>query len=384
MKFIRKKISCHFLKGKESYISKKASNKKKLVRKSILVMSLCLFILISVFSGCVNKNNLPIEELPDITKVSKDIITTTFSYDKEIDFSLYDEINFSQLLPITGEICKQTETDAKIIKISSDEFNYFIKTLKNNGWELLDNTYTNVEGTIHRHNAYIFLKDNNELEINNYTTTDKENIHSHKNYVTLKITKGSKYSYYKGRTSKDNAKKLIQSILETYKSQHSFYGETVYKLIEANNDQLYEKTAIQIFKTYTNERYIGEFLVCKNSVLEPSTPLCKSVIADIDKDGVYELLDIRDIWSGFPRCSFVAYKYGIPTNSNEKKLYKAYSGSIYPYAMRYDLIKVSKNEVHLYGYATLDKEEDHYDYGALKIEGERLYTDITNSLPDHY
>lgn len=128
-----------------------------------------------------------------------------------------------------------------------------------------------------------------------------------------------------------------------------------------------------------NQEKINDYLICSGSVCEAPF-LGDTLVADIDKDGSYELLSVCGWGSGIYRIEIKAYKFGNPlyVDSKNKILYPAYYNCYVPKAGYAELMlkKISGSGVRLFG-AVREKGRlvPKTDYGTLKIDGSRLYTD---------
>ena len=154
-------------------------------------------------------------------------------------------------------------------------------------------------------------------------------------------------------------------------------------IIKCAIPDLYEKTKLQAYKALTKEgREVGTYLVTSNQAYGIKDSLEQICIADLNQNGVYEVLSLYGYGSGIYRIELNAYEYANPIwfDSYNEVIYRCYSNCFVPKkgAGQLALEKQSDWDVHL------TEETKETDYGSLILEEEKVRVKENESVPFLY
>jgi hypothetical protein len=140
----------------------------------------------------------------------------------------------------------------------------------------------------------------------------------------------------------------------------------------------YDKLEMQAYAAVSDTGYYGCYLIRRGVVSYVGGDLSKACIADIDKDGKFELMDLYSAWdSGITKYNLMAYEYINPIyfNSLTEILQVKYSNCFVPKGEYEDLSfeKIDGTTVRLYS--------SNKDYGNILIEGIALKLNNMEEFP---
>lgn len=183
--------------------------------------------------------------------------------------------------------------------------------------------------------------------------------------------------------SKVEAEKLIQEHIDLASEDSYIYGKSAENLVEKFIPSAFEKMKLQVFDIYGETGPIGTFLICNNKVLDVFDNFENACIADIDKDGKYELISLWGWGSGIYRVQLNAYKFGNPPyfDSMNEVLYVAYSNCWVPDpgAGELRIKQVNDTDIELY---LAEVSDGNYkiteSFGLLRISEDKLVPSKTD------
>lgn len=215
----------------------------------------------------------------------------------------------------------------------------------------------------------------------------KEKLGSDIDQTLKQLRQQVKIKYYnrEGAVSKEQALEMIQPVIDSLVEEEviSVPDSTATNLLELYIDDAFEKMGLQAFAAIGEQDFIGNFLVIGDEVCYAFGPLDNTCVADIDRDGVYELLDILGFGSGIYRIELTAYKLAVPvwSSSFKKELHEVDNECFVP-NMGYDELifeKVDDYAVKLWGVEWVDVDSQTTilkkttDYGLLQSNGSDFF-----------
>jgi len=151
-------------------------------------------------------------------------------------------------------------------------------------------------------------------------------------------------------------------------------------IIKCQIPQLYQKTKMLAYCALTKEgREAGRYLIADDKVMYTSDPLEMVEIADVDHDGIYELLSLYGYGFGIYRFQLNVYQYSNPIyfNSYTKVIHRSAYNTFVPVNGDGQLafFKINDSEVHLM--EAKDTADSGFvyetDYGRLTVLGTKIY-----------
>lgn len=231
---------------------------------------------------------------------------------------------------------EQSSESEKVDDLSENKLNCYFEELQKNGWELM----VAIDKATYGWDKYTYIKDNDVMSITQSEYIDKLKDFTMFYKLDIFINKGYRGTA-EGRTSKDTAKTLIQNHIDSLPPDNYRYGNTVYKLVEMDEKEIYEKMGIQVVKAYTKDAYLGEYYIykdygCKSTCWEFRGHI---FVADVDNDGEYELVSVCDVGSGRRIIQIDAYKLkNISSGDSTEFLHKAYSAAFSDFSNSLEII----------------------------------------------
>ena len=189
-----------------------------------------------------------------------------------------------------------------------------------------------------------------------------------------------------GAVSKDDAIGIIQKYISASLDDW-LSGQPVKYVLELDIPDAFEKMNVQAFTAISGEGYgnLGTFMICEGSVLPAD--LGDICVADIDKDGNFELISIYGWGSGIWRINLDVYKFGVPPGSGSPtgEIYLAYMNCWVPEKGFAELTvqRVNDTDVKLFSIERKSYEEFSLttDHGLLRVEGDILRPSNTGDFP---
>ena len=262
-----------------------------------------------------------------------------------------------------------------------EDFENYKQVLISDGFTMLSDNGGNPSGNYD--SSFVFIKNNREVFILDQTFGTSDVPEEKQIRITIKQGLSNEQNR-EGALTKEKAKELIQNYNNVAAEEDLVYNKTVCYLVELDVKDAYGKMGLQAYTGYSNTGSIGEYLICHESVRHVFQ-LGETCVADIDKDGEYEFLNLVGWGSGIYRYTINAFKFGNPAafNSLTKVLYSAYSNCWVPDAGFAELTiqKVNETQIKLYGGHLVKGEvAPDVDYGLLKIDGNQLVPSL-NDFP---
>lgn len=262
--------------------------------------------------------------------------------------------------------------------ISYERLVSYLEELKVGGWECIncEENYTKIVEEI----TDLMLTDGENLLQLVISLESKEE--TNQNSVMVRLDQGISGADIKAREgalNKEEAKSKIEPILDEMVRNGELSKEKreVIGLLELYIEDSYEKMGLQAFAVVSATGITGQFLICKDSVLNVMSDLGRSVVADLDQNGEYELLDMFGFGSGIYRITLTAYEYSNPIyfSSLTKVLHIKYQNVFVPNAgyAELDFKKVDDNKVLLIG--------SDMEYGEIMIDESYLIPKDRESFP---
>jgi L-fucose mutarotase/ribose pyranase (RbsD/FucU family) len=263
--------------------------------------------------------------------------------------------------------------------ISMENMEAYLKSLALSGWKDIqgnDSSTHVVEGT----SEYSLTKGNRLLQIM-MNLKDKEVSICNSILVYLEENVSvSDIKKQKAAMSKEEALVKIQANVDESIEHHEipYTKRVITGLFEIHMEDAYDKLQMQAFAANSDNGFTGCFVIRKGVVSYLKGSLSNACIADIDKDGKYELLNLASTWEGgLFKIGLIAYEYVNPTyfNSCTEILLPKYSNCFVPdhgYE-ELQLTKVDDTTVMLSG-GTIE-------YGTIKVRGGKLIIDSLEKFP---
>ena len=139
----------------------------------------------------------------------------------------------------------------------------------------------------------------------------------------------------------------------------------------------FDKLELQAYAAVSDTGFSGCFLVRKGVVSYVEGDLANAVIADIDQDGGYELVDLYTTWEdGLFKYNIVAFEYENPIifSSFTEILLKKYSSCYVPEGTNEKLTLIKKGyQIRLMG--------EHADYGTVLVKDGSLVPEDMEHFP---
>jgi hypothetical protein len=246
-------------------------------------------------------------------------------------------------------------------------FEQFKNSLVNEGWIQIGEPGYSTD--------YSFVKGNMVLSILDQSFAFDEQ--SENNYISITLLDG--VSGTKDRPNaipKDLAKAMIQEEIDKTEGFEGTDVKTIACLVELDYAEAFDTFGIQAYIAFSSDSQIGNFIIC-NGCVQFGFAFGEPTIADIDKDGKYEMICVGGWGYGIYRIEIMAYKFGSTSDAdqNTECLYVAYYNCWVPdngYA-ELTLKKVSATQVKLYGVDWINGELKLInDYGELRVDGNQL------------
>ena len=352
--------------------------------KKMLWLLLIILVFSTSFCSCSNvHNNVTIKDDSKIVATVGDVNITQQQLDNkkmETAYSGQDKV-FSEYEVLDDII------DEKLLLIKANEFNI----------KMSDNEVKNSYQEMLKYMSYV------PPIIDDIKKIDKKSLDGLRNVLIIQKTKeklGSdidqtlkqlrqqvviKYYNRVGAVSKEQALEMIQPLIDSLVKDEviSVPDSTATNLLELYIDDAFEKMGLQAFTAIGEQDFIGNFLVIGDAVCYAFGPLDNTCVADIDRDGVYELLDIFGFGSGIYRIELTAYKLAIPvwSSSFKKELHEVDNECFVP-NMGYDELtfeKIDDYAVKLWGAEWIDMDSQTSilkkttDYGLLQSNGSDFF-----------
>jgi|GEM_PF-4625726 len=333
---------------------------KKTICGFLIIITIC-----SLFVSCGNQkaetlnSNLALVEESSSVFAMKDLPTGELSWE-DYDFP------FPKPPADSFEIDRQYANPLKCRGITSAKLNVYFSQLSSDGWNEISN-----ESPYH----FIFLKGNEYLSIS------LEGAEGSITYV-FGYDAGYIEDVQDRAISNTEALDYIRTAYNEYQSDQSISvrDTEITTIREIGIKDLFEKTDMQLFQAFGKHGEIAYFLVIEKTacILPCGASVVNHIpifVADVDKDGEFEVITSYNAGSGISRFGVSAYKFGNPPefDSLNKTIYKAYSNMWMEGELSL-MLKESKNgEVYLFGFAY---DGNDYalgeDYGRLTVDGNKL------------
>jgi len=190
--------------------------------------------------------------------------------------------------------------------------------------------------------------------------------------IRLTHTPGVRGGNRNGALTHEEALPIVRRAIEDYPGEWpDFTGAQAEYLAERELPGIFEATGMQLFQAFTDEAYLGTFLLGGMGVkglyvfFEDAFAgiYSESRAADIDGDGQIELLNLHDGGSGIHRSTLSAYKI------MDGAVMLAY-GNTWFHSFGLRLQPVSDTEVRLTG-----REGEDW---PLRLEGDRIVVDAAD------
>ena len=219
----------------------------------------------------------------------------------------------------------------------------------------------------------IYVKDNAILRITDQTHVPEPN-HAE---IRISYDAGHTDSVRVGAASNADAIEIIQRYISASLDEW-LSSQSVKYALELDISDIYEKMGFQAFTAISGNGYgdLGTYLICNGTALPVS--LGDTCVADIDKDGEYELISIYGSGSGIWRININAYKFGTPPGSGSPtgEVYRAYRNCWLPDEGFAELTVQCVNDTDVKLFSMARNSNGEYslstDYGLLRIEGNIL------------
>jgi hypothetical protein len=359
-------------------------------------------------NSLTSKSNAASGEIKEVGETGVSLSTSKLPLG-ELNWSNYD---FPFPKPKASRFAVEASTEKVMMCYGmhvEDYADYKAALVKDN-WQLV---FSDSEGRNTPDDAvyYTYIKGNLTLSIINQTFVEEDG----GNHIRIQFRSGLDETVRDGRMDKPAALSLIQSAIELERPGDYEEGKNVEYIVEMAIPDAFEKANIQIFTAYGDNINFGEFIIANETVMRVFDNFSDVCVADIDKDGYYELISLYEFGSGMRSIALNAYKVAPPSEfsykygyspdyarANEKSLEEAYStgyapmegfkGSIVFIAYRnvwsandlggLTLEKLSETQVGLYGRSLSETGElvpDEY-YGLLQFDGTTLVPEKTEDF----